>query len=72
MSETSEKKENRNCAKCGKPVIKNDSGVIAHIGGGIVEQRCNNCGWTGGQYGGFTQCVRCGDSTSLVNDHYAS
>ena len=71
MSETN-KNENRNCAKCGKPVTDNGTGGVAHNGAGTVEQKCQNCGWMGGQYGKFSQCPRCGDQTSLVDDHYAS
>ena len=63
--------QTKNCAKCGKPVIITENG-IAHIGGGMYEQDCRNCGWRGGQTGGYHQCPRCGDQTSLVNDHLAS
>ena len=68
MSEVS---ENRNCKTCGKPVV--DTGdTVVHTGGGMVEQRCRNCGWMGGQVGRFSQCPRCGDATQLVNDHNAN
>jgi len=63
--------QTKNCAKCSKPVIITENG-IAHIGGGMYEQDCRNCGWRGGQTGGYQQCPRCGDQTSLVNDHLAS
>ena len=64
MSET-------NCKTCGKPVVDND-GMLAHEGGGVTTQGCKNCGWTGGQYGKYSQCPRCGDGTSLFDDHYAN
>jgi DNA-directed RNA polymerase subunit RPC12/RpoP len=62
---------NKNCSVCGKPII-NTGLNLAHTDGGVVEMKCQNCGWIGGQYGGVTQCVRCGDMTSLVRDHVAS
>lgn len=67
MSESSEKKT---CAKCGKSVI-DTGGTLVHAGGGVYEQRCQNCNWTGGQAGGMEKCPSCGDETSLVNDHLA-
>lgn len=63
--------QQKNCATCGKPVVDNN-GVLAHVGAGVIEQKCKNCGWSGGQYGKFSQCPRCGDMTSLVDDHVAS
>lgn len=67
MSEVQQK----NCSICGKLVI-DVNGTIVHAGGGVAEQKCQNCGWTGGQAGRYTQCPRCGDMTSLVDDHVAS
>lgn len=69
MPETESK--NRACKTCGKPVVDND-GSVAHDGGGMITQTCKNCGWSGGQYGKYTQCPRCGDMTSLVDDHAAN
>ena len=71
MSETNQN-QTRNCKSCGKEVIDTGTGGVVHAGGGMVEQKCQNCGWMGGQYGGFKQCVRCGDMVSLINDHSAS
>lgn len=71
MSETVEN-QSRKCATCGKPIIDNGTGGIAHVNGGMVEQKCENCGWMGGQYGKFVQCPRCGDETSLIDHHAAS
>lgn len=59
------------CAKCGKQVFVTDNGIV-HDGGGIYEQRCRNCGWSGGQIGNYQRCPRCGDQTSLISDHVAS
>lgn len=59
------------CKVCSKTVLDNGQGVVVHVDGGMMEQRCKNCQWTGGQYGGYTSCPRCGDGTSLVNDHIA-
>lgn len=72
MSETQNETKVRACAVCGKPVIDNGTGNIAHESGGVTTQKCQNCGWMGGQYGRYTQCPRCGDETSLVDDHNAS
>lgn len=62
-----------NCKTCGKPVVE-ANGNLVHEGAGIVEQECKNpaCGWKGGQYGGYSSCPRCGDATSLVNNHSAN
>lgn len=62
---------NRNCTSCGKPVIEVD-GTLVHEGAGRVEQKCMSCGWTGGQFGKFTACPRCGDATALKDMHSAS
>ncbi len=62
----------RICKQCGKVVIDTGTDGVVHNGAGTVEQRCKNCGWTGGQYGKFSQCPRCGDQTSLIDDHFAS
>jgi ribosomal protein S27AE len=62
----------KTCAKCGKPVIDTGTGGLVHVGGGTMEQKCGNCGWSGGQAGGFSQCPRCGDETQLSNDHAAA
>lgn len=70
MSETNSNQQ-RNCAVCGKPVVDNGTGGVAHIGGGAVEQKCRNCGWSGGQYQKFVHCPRCGDSTQMYDDHSA-
>ena len=70
MSETNQN-QSRVCATCGKPSIDTGTGGIVHAGGGTVEQRCRNCGWTGGQIGRYPQCPRCGDQTLLVDDHAA-
>lgn len=67
----SESPTNRSCKTCGKPVIETGENVV-HADGGVYEQKCQNCGWTGGQAGGMTKCPSCGDETSLVNDHKAS
>ena len=61
-----------NCLVCGKEIVETENGTKVHIGGGAVEQKCRNCGWSGGQYGKYSQCPRCGDMTSLVDDHNAS
>ncbi len=63
--------QNRTCTICGKPVVVNGD-IVAHDGGGVNEQKCNSCGWTGGQADGYQNCPRCGDQTNLVNDHVAS
>lgn len=70
MIETTENK-NRLCAFCGKEVIDTGNGIV-HVNGGQALQLCQNCGWTGGGVELLTQCVRCGDSTSLIEDHKAS
>lgn len=59
------------CASCSKPVVLIGGGWV-HVGGGTVEQKCRNCGWSGGQVGKFSNCPRCGDGTQLVDDHSAS
>jgi DNA-directed RNA polymerase subunit RPC12/RpoP len=59
------------CRICGKPIIETPNG-LAHANGGIMEQKCNECGWVGGQAEGFVNCPRCGSQVSLVNDHKAS
>jgi hypothetical protein len=66
--------QNRACKVCGKEVVNYGTDGIAHASGGTVEQVCKNpsCGWRGGQYGKFSQCPRCSDQTSLVDDHVAS
>ena len=64
--------EELKCKKCGKPVVNFGIDGIAHNGAGETEQKCQNCGWVGGQAGGYTKCPRCGDATNLVNDHSAS
>lgn len=61
----------KSCAQCGKSVIATENGFV-HEGGGMYEQKCQNCGWKGGQAGGYSQCPRCSDKTSLINDHKAS
>jgi len=73
MSETNQN-QSRTCKVCGKEVVDNGAGGVAHVGGGTVEQECNSgsCGWRGGQYGKFSKCPRCGDGTQLVDDHQAS
>lgn len=63
--------ETKSCVKCGKSVI-NNSGAWVHVGGGMNEQLCRSCKWSGGQIGGFSTCPRCGDGTNLVVDHTAS
>lgn len=60
-----------NCTKCGKEVFEAASGLV-HTEGGMYGQLCKNCGWSGGQADGYSQCPRCGDATSLVNDHKAT
>ncbi|MEX2053048.1 MAG: hypothetical protein WD898_02365 [Candidatus Paceibacterota bacterium] len=67
MNQTQESK----CKTCGKPTVDTGSSVV-HVGGGIMEQRCRNCGWVGGQVGKFVQCPRCGDETQLDDDHSAN
>ena len=67
----------RNCKTCGKPVIETKSRFssdVVHVGGGAVEQKCNNpaCGWKGGMAGKFSSCPSCGDATNLVDTHIAS
>ena len=72
MSETNQPQpQNHLCKICGKEVFDNGTGGVVHAGGGTTMQRCKNCGWTGGQIGKFVQCPRCGDCTSLVDDHNA-
>ena len=58
------------CKTCDEPVA-DVNGTLVHIGGGTMTQRCNHCGWKGGQIGRFSQCPRCSDQTSLVDDHAA-
>lgn len=60
-----------NCKTCGKPTVESPNG-LAHVGGGETEQKCMNCGWTGGQPLGYSSCPRCGDGTSLINNHRAN
>lgn len=60
-----------NCKTCQKPVVESPNG-LAHVGGGEIEQRCQNCGWTGGQPIGYEACPSCGDRTSLINGHRAN
>ena len=69
--ETQHNNENKDCTNCQKPVIDTGSGIV-HVGGGELTQKCQNCGWKGGQVGRFSQCPRCGDQTSLIDDHMAS
>ena len=71
MSETIQN-QNRVCATCGKPVVDTGTAGFVHVGGGQMEQKCRNCGWTGGQVGRYYQCPRCGDATQFGNDHIAS
>lgn len=69
MSE--DKKTERACGNCGKPVFETENGVV-HVDGGMVEKRCNECGWKGGQAEPFAGCPGCGSEMSLVDDHSAS
>lgn len=72
MSEVTTTNPSRNCKTCGKPVIDMGTGGIVHDGGGVTQQKCQNCKWTGGQAGRYSQCPRCGDMTSLIDEHSAS
>lgn len=63
--------QRKSCAKCGKPVILTPNGWV-HEGGGMYEQKCRECGWSGGQAGSYQACPRCGNSIALVDDHVAS
>ena len=64
--------QNRHCSdpNCEIEVMEIDSNIV-HLGGGEMMQKCQNCGFVGGQVGRFSQCPRCGDQTSLVDDHRA-
>lgn len=66
-----EASQNKSCSVCGKEIVE-INGVLVHVGGGSMEQKCNICSWTGGQAGGYEKCPRCGDATSLTNTHKAS
>lgn len=72
MTDTSQN-QHRHCSNpnCKEEIIETDSG-LAHIGGGEIVQNCRNCGFVGGQVGRYNQCPRCGDQTSLIDDHTAS
>lgn len=61
----------RNCKVCGQPVVENEFGVVVHVGGGQINQKCRSCGWNGGQVGKFSTCPRCGDGTNLIDEHTA-
>ncbi|KKT20037.1 MAG: hypothetical protein UW07_C0019G0009 [Candidatus Nomurabacteria bacterium GW2011_GWF2_43_8] len=63
--------QSKSCVKCGKPVIVTENGYV-HDGGGMYEQVCRNCGWSGGQVGSYQRCPRCGDQTNLIDNHVAS
>lgn len=62
--------EKKYCNVCNREVLE-ANGNLVHNGGGEFEQKCMNCGWTGGQVGKFSTCPSCGNQTSLVDTHRA-
>lgn len=57
------------CEICGDSPIFTKKGW-RHSDKSLLKQRCEKCGWSGGNNIPYKRCPKCGSSEALKDDHY--